>query len=191
MLFFNPVVPLSGPVVLGVMHHIPAVLPVVRIRVVVRVKGIEVDLAKRTGSPPGRLQCLHEGGDVGIEPVAIGEQAVAAAGESRGNARPSRTADRVVGKRIGEGHAHALEAFQVRQVADAVHDRFQPLGPHLINHEEDDVGFVRCVHCYLSALPRSCSLVITLTGGRLSTIPASVRRSSSMVPCRNWASNSW
>ena len=97
-----------------------------------------MDLAKRAGSPPGHLQCLHKGGDVGIESVAIGEQTVASAGESRGNARPSRTADRVVGKCIGEGYAHALEAFQVRQVADAVQGRFQPLRPHLI----DDVGFV-------------------------------------------------
>ena len=105
-----------------------------------------MDLAKRAGSPPGRLQCLHEGGDVGIEPVAIGEQTVAAAGQSRGYARPGRTADRVVGKRIGKGYAHALEAFQVRQVTDAVHGHFKPLGPHLIDHEENDVGFVRCVH---------------------------------------------
>ena len=101
-----------------------------------------MDLAERAGSPSGHLQCLHEGGNVGIESVAIGEQTVAPAGESRGNARPSWTADRVVGKRIGEGHAHALETFQVRQVADTVHGRFQPLCPHLINHEEDDVGFV-------------------------------------------------
>ena len=69
-----------------------------------------------------------------------------AAGQTRGNARPGRTADRVIGKRIREGHAHALKASQVRQVADAVHGRFKPLGPHLIDHKEDDVGFVRCVH---------------------------------------------
>ena len=142
MLLLDPVVPLAGSVVFGVVDHVPAIFPVVRVRVVFRVKRIEVDLAKRAGSPPGHLQCLHEGGDVGIEPVAIGEQAVAAAGQTRGNARPGRTADRVVGKRIGEGHAHALEAFQVGQVADAIHGRFQPLGPHLIDHEEDDVGFV-------------------------------------------------
>ena len=102
---------------------------------------MEVDLPKCAGSPPSRLQCLHEGRDVGIEPVAIGEQAVAVAGQTRGNSCPSRTADRVVGKRIGEGHSHALKALQVWQVADAVHSRFQPLGPHLINHEKDDVGF--------------------------------------------------
>ena len=51
-------------------------------------------------------------------------------------------ANRVVREGIGEGHTHALEASQVRQVADAVHGRFQPLGPHLIDHEEDDVGLV-------------------------------------------------
>ena len=142
ILLFDPVVPFAGSVVLGVVHHVPTVLPVVWVGVVLGVKGIEVDLAKRAGSPPGRLQCLHEGGDVGIEPVAIGEQTVAAAGESRGYARPGRTADRVIGKRIAEGHAHALKAFQVRQVADAVHGRFQPLRTHLIDHEEDDVGFI-------------------------------------------------
>ena len=52
----------------------------------------------------------------------------------------------MIGKRIGECHAHALEAFQVRQLADAVHGRFQPLDSHLIDHEENDVGFVRYVH---------------------------------------------
>ena len=132
----------AGPVVLGGVDNVPPVLPIVWVRVVFRVKGIEVDLAKRASSPPSRLQCLHEGRDVGIELVAIGEQTVAAASQPRGNARPGRTADRVVGEGIGEGHTHALEASQVRQVADAVHGRFQPLGPHLIDHEEDDVGLV-------------------------------------------------
>ena len=146
MLTFDPVVPLTGPVVFGVVDNVPAIFPIVWIRIVFRVKRIEVDLAERAGSPSGHLQRLHEGGDVGIEPVAVGEQTVAPAGESRGNARPGGTADRVIGKRIGEGHAQALEASQVRQVADAVHGRFQPLRPHLIDHEEDDVGFVRCVH---------------------------------------------
>ena len=69
-----------------------------------------------------------------------------AAGQSRSNACSSRTAERVVGKRIVEGHAHALQALQVGQVAGAVHGRFQPLGSHLVDHEEDDVGFGRCVH---------------------------------------------
>jgi len=83
-------------------------------------------------------------------PARAGQQTVASAGQTSGNARPSRTADRVIGKRIGECHADALEAFQVRQLADVVHGRFQPLGSHLIDHEKDDVGLVRCVHKVLS-----------------------------------------
>ena len=129
MLLFDPVVPLAGPVVLGGVDNVPPVLPIVWVRVVFRVKGIEVDLAKRASLPSSRLQRLHEGRDVGIEPVAIGEQTVAAAGQTRGNAGPSRTADRVVGEGIGECYAHTLEASQVRQLADAVHGRFQPLTP--------------------------------------------------------------
>ena len=150
MLSFNPVVPIAGPVVLGSVDNIPAILPVVWVRIVFRVKGIEVNFAKRASSPSSHLQRLHEGRNVGIEPVAIGEQTMAAAGQPRGNARPSRTADWVVGEGIGECYAHTLEASQVRQVADAVHGCFQPLGSHLINHEKDDVGFVRCVHKVLS-----------------------------------------
>ena len=48
MLLFDPVVPLAGSVVLGGVDNVPAVLPVVWVRVVFRVKGIEVDLTKGT-----------------------------------------------------------------------------------------------------------------------------------------------
>ena len=70
---FDPVVPFAGPVVFGGVHHIPAVFPIVRVRVIFRIERIEVDFAECTGPPPGRLQGHHKGWDIGIESVAIGE----------------------------------------------------------------------------------------------------------------------
>ena len=110
MLFFDPVVPLAGLVILGVVHYVPAVLPVVRVRVVVGVERIEVDLAERAGSPPGCLKRLHERRDVGIKPVAVGEQAVPMTGQTRGDTCAGRAADWIVGESIAKGYAHALKA---------------------------------------------------------------------------------
>ncbi len=145
MFFFDPVEPLAGAVVLGVVHHVPAVFPVVRVGgVIFRVKRVEVDLAERAGPSPGGLMPLHKSWDVGIDPIAIGEQTVAGAGQTGGDAGPGRTANWVIGEGIGEGHTHALVAFQVRHVADAVHGRFQLFRAHMVDHQEDDIRF--CCH---------------------------------------------